>query len=515
MFKKMKKYAGKIILLAISAAVSTFAAAAQQASDNAPVAEPPLGANPIEAMKNYEPGNSLAWFFELKVDSQKKAKSKNIAKKILGALSSGNIGDEAFRLACVLLKPIAPADSETTGAMRKFLLDEKRVSPACDVLIALSTSDADEALSDALKEALKSKNYLCAMNIVSTIAARGEDIDSVAEVANSENEKLACFAVVALGRFCSGSALEVLEAIAGKKDFRRKSAIFAINTIASNAFMSGDVRLARRAVALVPENCPLSVFVRAATIEKDNANYLDSLIAKGGALSQSAARARNIGRTFENSGELIEKFPKLERDAKLAAMGSFMITGDTRFYHTIAPEIDSADSDIRALAIYSARFICTDEANLKKIYKIFSDKLDCWQLARNVLVENPSFAMKKVLQEAADSGDLSALEILVERGDIPARKKLLSMFLDSNTRNSKISQAVENTVRYSELKELAKNFKRADADLSKEIAKLIIKKLAKTKDKDFNSRAAKEIISDSLEDGDPLKKFIYEKLSIK
>ena len=120
MFKKMKKYAGKIILLAISAAVSTFAAAAQQASDNAPVAEPPLGANPIEAMKSYEPGNSLAWFFELKVDSQKKAKSKNIAKKILGALSSGNIGDEAFRLACVLLKPNAPADSETTGAKRKF-----------------------------------------------------------------------------------------------------------------------------------------------------------------------------------------------------------------------------------------------------------------------------------------------------------------------------------------------------------------------------------------------------------
>ncbi len=469
----------------------------------------------FDALMSYKAGDSLSWFFDLKTESQKKAKAPMIAKKLLRAIDSGKLNDESFRLACILLKPISPDSEATVDVMKKFLGDKAKVSPACDVLLVLSDNDVDDALEDALEAAIKANDEICAMTIISTIAARGNDLDVIAKIANSENKKLASFALVALGRFVSDDAIDVLEEIVAKNDCRKKNALRAINSIASTAFMTGEVRLARRAIELVPESCPQSVYVRAATVQKNNEAYLDSLIAKGGALSQAAGRARNTGRTFDNSQELIAKFQTLPRDAKLASIASFMITRDTRFFPTIAPEMDSADSDIRALAIYSARFICTDEANLQKIYQIFSTKGDCWQLARNVLAENPSFAIKGVLQKAADAGDLAALEILVERGDINARNRLLGMFLDSKTRNSKISQAVENTIRYSELKELASHFKGNDEALSKEIAKVIIKKLAKTKDKEFNARATKEIIGDNLPADSKLRKFIYSKLSIK
>ena len=75
----------------------------------------------------------------------------------------------------------------------------------------------------------------------------------------------------------------------------------------------------------------------------------------GGKLSAPAGRAMNGRREFSESSKIIAAFPNLPREGKLAAMGTFMLSGDTRFYPVIAPELDSADPDVRAEAIYAAR----------------------------------------------------------------------------------------------------------------------------------------------------------------
>ena len=233
----------------------------------------------------------------------------------------------------------------------------------------------------------------------------------------------------------------------------------------------------------------------------------------GGKLSAPAGRAMNGRREFSESAEIISAFPKLPREGKLAAMGTFMLSGDTRFYPVVAPELDSADPDIRAEAIYAARFICTDEANLRKIWDIYKQ----WEkpfspLARNVLNENPSLAMSAILKEKA-KGDLIALEILVIRGDVDARKRLWEMFA-SPDRSSQVVSTVEKTITYGDLPEFARFLKSSDKSLAADASKIIIKKLAKSRDKAFMRSALPQIMNGVAGEGSEQYKFISSKLGL-
>ena len=473
-------------------------------------------ADPVEDMQKYSAGDSLEWFFQIKGDLCKNFLKPQTVNKMLAAVDSGKLDAEAFRLSCVLLKPYVKDDSDTVAVFKKFLLDDIRSSPACDVLLGLSDSDVDSALKSALKEARASDKKIPAMNAISTIAARGEDCESLAEAAQSKDKELALFATVALGRVKDSDAVDALSEILKAGDFRKAAAIAALNAIATSAYMAGDKSLAQSAIAYVPAGDPLSVYVRAALMSSGREAWLDGLIAGGGELGKAAGRAMNSGRTFENSQGLITKFPTLSDDSKLIAMASFMTAKDARFFPTIAPEIDSQNPNVRALAIYSARFLCADEAALKKIYAVYLNRDDkCRVFAANVMLENPTPAVKKVLKDAAASGDFEALVLLVKRGDIDARRELFNMFADSSKRTPKICSAVEDVATYAELKTLAKNLKGNDSVLNTEIVKLVIKKLAKTKDKEFNVRAAREIYDGNISPDSPFWKLTEAKLKIK
>lgn len=482
-------------------------------------------------MAKYSAGDSLAWFHALRAEAQKPEKSAEIADKILRTIEGNKLSPEAFRLACGLLKPIAGSDS--VAVLKPYLTDSERCPFVCDVFVSLDTRRADSALREAFEYALAelanpNKNPLPNVreNLVAAMAARGSNKSAVIEAANSSNKPLALFATRALARFDDSTgimslfdacAVAALEDIAAKSDFRRNAALDSLAAIAGRAAARGDKALAERALRSLPERRPDTVYARSILMdEPSRVAYLDALIAEGGELTNAAGRAMNTGRTFENSARLMAKFPKLNRRAKLAAMGSFMITKDTRFYPLIARELDNPDPDIRGLAVYSARFLCTDEPNFNKIFDIYKSGAEpASKFAANVLLENPSYAVMRVLKDKADAGDIDALEILVRRGDEQARQKLWAMFFDEKTRSPAVSRMLENTVTSGQLRELAAAYSKKDAELSKEITKIIIKKIMQYRlSRKHMARAVEEALAGNLSPDDPQYKFIVQKLKL-
>ena len=133
-----------------------------------------------------------------------------------------------------------------------------------------------------------------------------------------------------------------------------------------------------------------------------------------------------------------------------------------------------------------------------------------------ILLENPSYAVQRVLKDKADSGDMDAFEILVLRGDESYRMKLWNMFFDEATRTPAICKMLENTITSGQINLLATNYKLDDPELSKEITKIIIRKMMHyKKSPSYMAMAVKTALDGNLKPDDPNYKFIVEKLRIK
>ena len=470
----------------------------------------------------YNAGDSLEWFYSLRTQSQDAKVAAEVSRTLLNKIASEKLSDEAFRLACNLLKPIA--DSDAVDVLKPYLLDPVRAPYVCDVLLGIDSGRVDSALKEVLNNA--SAQRPAKENALAAIAARGKDKTSVIRAASDLSDKqLAEFAVRSLARFTDStgvfalfdtSVVDFLKGVVAANDFRKQAAQDSLIYIADRAIMAGDKTVAKSALAVVPET-PDTIFARSELMsDADRVAYLDKLIADGGALSGAAARAMNRGRTFENSQWLVSKFPSLNKKAKLAAMGGFMLTGDTRFYPTIAPEMDNPDADIKALAVYSARFLCVDEPSLVKIFKIYkSGEEPMCKFAENVLAENSSHAVQRVLKENADAGDMQALELLIRRGDAKSVEKLWKMFFDEKTRTPAVSRMLENTITSGQVRELASHYKTADAELSKEITKIIIKKIMQYRlSREYMATAVKQALDGNLSPDSQQYKFIVAKLKL-
>ena len=120
--------------------------------------------------------------------------------------------------------------------------------------------------------------------------------------------------------------------------------------------------------------------------------------------------------------------------------------------------------------------------------------------------------MSAILKEKA-KGDLIALEILVIRGDVDARKRLWEMFA-SPDRSSQVVSTVEKTITYGDLPEFARFLKSSDKSLAADASKIIIKKLAKSRDKAFMRSALPQIMNGVAGEGSEQYKFISSKLGL-
>ncbi len=472
----------------------------------------PLFADAYSDFKSYRPGDSLAWFYELRGDSSFAAKAPVIEGRLLSIISEGKISDAAFDRACEILKPIAT--ERCVPVLEKFLGDDFRTPWVCSVFITLDSSDADKALVSALEKA----GTKCRMDMISTLAARGssEGFEAVKKYADSPDRELALFAVASLVNFVDDDSVEFLRDVAMKNDFRRQSALFALSMIAYRSAKNGEKSLAKDALECVPEDFGMSIGARAELEGKNRVKYLDSIIIADGENVEKAGRLIYNARRFDDSAEILAAFPKLSKRAKLAAMGTFMLSGDTRFYPVVAPLLDSDDADLRDEAVYMARYICTDEANLRKLYSMLedSDKIVASHV-RNVFDENPSFAAARILKEKADGGDYEALSFLIRRGDEDAWNRLENEYFGGGYKDAKISKMVENLITFGKLRAFVSRMRGAEEALRSDIAKIVVKKLAKSRDKMFVSEAAYEILKDNLSPDEKEYKFIVSKLKTK
>lgn len=479
----------------------------------------PLFADMYDDFAAYDYGKDNAWFFSMLAESQSKVTSPQVQARIVKILETKEVSDAAFRTACEILKPIATDDC--IRVIQKALENPARVSSACNVLMGLG-----EGGEDALIEMLD--KVACNKTIISTIASfnNSDAVDAIAKYAVCADPKLAEFATVALGTINDPYVLDILEKnVKSDNPEIKKAAEEALVSFAVLRYAAGNKPDAYDALELLPKDSGSAVALRAKFARKNINKYLDSLIIKGGKLAAPAGRAMNGRREFAESAEIIAAFPKLSKESKLAAMGTFMLSGDTRFYPTIAPELNSPDTDLRAEAIYSARFLCTDDANLRKIWEIFkSGKYPFSGVAENVFAENPSLKVDAILNEKAKN-DLSALEILVYRGDLDARNRLWQMFANvpqksfepnapEPKRDSKIVSAVEKSITYGDLREFAKFMKSDDKTLVADASKVIIKKLAKSRDKSFIKKALPQIMKGYVDFKSPEYKFMEIKLGL-
>lgn len=465
----------------------------------------------IDDFKAYDCGKSLSWFFNMRSQSTRSDAGK-LEEKILDVLRESQVSDEAFRLACKVLKPIASSDS--IEVLAKFLDSDIRATAACDVLIGIDDSDVDEVLAESLKSA-KGK---AAIEIVFALGARGNDdsVPALAEAAESSDKDLSLCAVAALSRIKDSAAFDALKKIASKDDYRKTAAVQGLCARAAELVREGDRYGAAELLKSVPEDYSESIWIRGELAGDGKTEYLDSIIISGGKNAKYAARAMSGVRAFEKSGLIISKFDSMDDSSKIMAIASFMNAGDVRFWPTIVKCLDAKDKNLKSEAIYAARFICADEASLSKIYSIFKGGEEPFaSLSRDVCLENASLAMPKILRDAELKGDRTAQEILILRGDTEARDRLWKEFFGDST-NPAAAKLLENTITYGELGAFASKFKEVkDQKLRGEMAKIIIKKLAKSKDNGFIRSAAPKILEGNLSKDSPEYQLIASKLKLK
>ena len=459
----------------------------------------------------YDAGGSLKWFHSLRMASTDKSESDQIEEKILEVISGKKISDEAFRLACVILKPIATDDS--VEPLSKFLGDEKRVVPACDVLQTLDSRSASAALAGALKKS----EGACARSILNALASRGDSLDAVIEATSHDDLQVQRLATLALGKYPVSKSVDALEEITKGGDGRVEFAYLALCTLADKAARNSNKALARRALAAVPPDFAMAVVSRGGLSENPQAFY-DALVAADGRLARMAGRALSGMRSFEGSQETLENFSKLPVRAKIVVIGSMIPTGDARFWKTVSPELNSSDADLRAEAVYASRFLCEDELDLKKILEISrgSDR-SMAALARRAILENPSYVVDKILRD--NSKDAWALEMLCLRADPAAERELWSRYLSGGWKKRDVASAVERTVNFGNVERFAENLRTAnDPDLKMAVGKIVIKVIAAAKGKgkanEFVKNAFSSAIAKNVSKDDPVYKLAHSKLAI-
>ena len=155
-----------------------------------------LFADNYSDMSAYKAGDSLAWFHNLKRQSQTPKLYPEIEAKILAEIGGKKLSDEAFRLACSVLKPIAGWDS--IDVLKPYLYDEAKAPYVCDVFAGLDYSAVDSAAVDVLENP-EAKIQL-KENAVALLALRGAKKGTVIDAANAADKELALFAVRSLAR---------------------------------------------------------------------------------------------------------------------------------------------------------------------------------------------------------------------------------------------------------------------------------------------------------------------------
>ncbi len=427
-------------------------------------------------LSKFKSGDSLDWYNELYVKSNITAEAGKVETQLLAEIAKKDITEDAFRQISTLLKNCATEKS--VDAVSKFLECDKFSKSAANVLGGIGSEKAQKAMIQAMPSA--DDNSKC--TIMGALAALDSKIavPAITKCLASKNEAVVRVALECLGNIVSKDSISALLAFkANEKLADTKS--FALVKMAEAA-VDSDANFAKKILEQVPADFLGAMPVRVKLEGKNAIPYLDAIIVKEGAGFKVAARLAQEGRTYENSGILIEAYPNLSEVGKVVALRSFASSGDKKFADIISSEIKESDSIVSYEAMYCSEFFTKDSDIPKLIKLVTSKKPSTKRAATYVLNRTANKSANSLLMKAfKDTKNYDYMDILVRRGDEEARAMLLDTLMTvEGMKNKDLVNVFSNQMT---VHDIDKMFKKMGDDkvLREESLKLAIKCIAKEK----------------------------------
>lgn len=438
-------------------------------------------------ISSYQSGGSMAWYHELIADARSPETKASAEKTVMEALASGDISDEAFRLSCKILK--ASASDECVRSLVRFAENPARAPSVFDVLVSHPTPAADAALIGIVEKS-KDENALAHAAYALGSRASRKAVAPLLALAEKSSGRVLDACVVALGHIPGRDSAAAVAKIAksGKADPFLVST--ALAELRASFIASGDTDGAL-SISLSPDFRP-GLLSLARMKGAGAMPVLDGIIVSEGPNARYAARIANSGRTFENSGKLLKSFDGLSEGAKVAAVRSFALSGDKRFFPAIKGLIDGSDSPVAIEAIYACEFIGTDAA-VRPLIEILESKNDkgkrpkASHAAGYVLQMMPSEAVNKALKsEYSKTKSPLLLNVLIERANLEYRGELIKRLLDSSDPDLReITSLAERQLGYGGLEPLFKAMQKSDDKARSRAFRTAVKFVASDRDKKF------------------------------
>lgn len=445
-----------------------------------------FAATPSE-IASYKSGDSMSWYHELIRDAYNPEKMASAEDIVLQAMSSKDMSDEAFRLACKILKPSASEKSLT--ALQQHLDSKNRVAPVFDVLVSCELPQTDKVLISLLT----SKNSDVSNHAITALGTR-KNVNAIKSIVSAVKDKeSANAAVVALGKIPSPESAVAILQISKKADsYLVENSLERLREL----LFAGKNKAALK--IKVPNNALYDLYFEKIVSPKKAMESIDKAIAEpDGKLAKYAARFANTGRTFENSSELVKAYKNLSDGAKVAAIRSFALSKDSRFYSVIESDVNDKNNSVSNEALYACEFIAPDSA-IEKLVKILgidssvtTNRTGASHIAQYVLSRMPSKAVQKEMEKQyASTKNPIALQILIERGTPKMMDELVARYMNPNDANlSGVSKVMANEMGYDSLEMIAKKFSSLDEKNRRRVLQQIVKFLSQERNKNFRKNA--------------------------
>lgn len=435
------------------------------------------GAN-LNDIVAYKSGDSMAWHHELIRDAYTQDKRQAAEKLLLDAIKNKNIGDEAFRLSCKILK--YAASEKSMGEILKTATSPRRNASVFDVLISAEYASVDKLLIDALKN----KDADLVLHAAYALGMRKSEaaIVPLFELAKTAKPEVANAAIIALGHIPQVNSSKALAEL----NKRQKGDAFLRNTalaeVRESLIEAGKTKEASD-IVLPDSFVPAMYSAGLLKTPAERMKMLDREIAAEKAGARYAARLANDGRTFENSRELISAYSKLSEGAKLAAIRTFSMTNDKRFFDVIKGDVKETDSPVNVEAILACSNIAPDSfiPSLEKMATssdsskkgVMTAKSAAIYALTNMLSPEADKALKK---SYASSKSTVLLEILLNRGNADMKAELLKRVFDPKDQDERdISRIFELNCGFSSLGKVFDMMQKADEKTRDRVFKMSIK----------------------------------------
>ena len=439
-------------------------------------------------------GDTSEWYHELIRDAYNPKARTAAEKTVLDAMKNPKISDDAFRLCAKIMKPAVT--DKSVAELLKLANKPSRIAPIYDILITAESSNLDGMLINVLRNSREDDMLIHAAYVLGRREAAGAVVP-LWELVKKSKPVVADTCVVAIGHIPSADSSKALAELVKSK---KGNPFLVDNAIAQQREMlikAGKIKEAYEISTSQNFRPGLLSLVNSQPNAAARMKFLDKNFVDQKLLGRYAARIANSGRTFDNSGDLIKAYPKLEGGAKVAAVRSFALSGDGKFFDVIKGDVTDSGELVNIEAIFACAYIAPDSA-IPMLEKLLDSSNKNVQFAATYsLTTMPSAQVDKALLGSyAKNKNVTVLDILLNRGNQEMRAELFKRMFDvKDSDRRSIVRIFENQVGFGGLQQTIEKMKKADDNVRKDALGAVIKFVMK----DPNSKFRMQIFKDYFE----------------